>query len=91
MAAAGISFYFSGDRLTEAYRLLAGLLFGVLCLLYPRIGVFTRYRPPAASLVFVTAAWSVALLAVLGFVYVLGISIKLNQSFLIVFLSLIHI
>ena len=85
MVAAGISLYFSGEKLTETYRLLAGLLLVALWLLYPRIGVFTRYRPPAASLVFVTAAWSVALLAVLGFVYVLGISLMLNQNFLIVF------
>jgi len=80
-----LSLLYAGQEPTEAYRLFAGLLLGVLCLLYPRLGVFTRYRPPAASLVFVTAAWSISSLAVLGFVYVFGLSITLDQRFLVAF------
>ncbi len=76
---------FSDETLADSHRLLGVLLAAILCLFYPRVGVFTRYRPPGAALMFVTAAWSVAILALLGVLFVFGITLHLDRDFLVAF------
>ena len=83
IAAGACSLSITDNALTEPYRLFAGFLFSVMCLLYPRIGVFTKYRPPAASLVFITAAWSVSMLAVFGSLRLMAQSLTFDTNFLI--------
>jgi len=85
LIAGALGLFVTETAWSESYRLLSGALLASLCLFYPRLGVFTRYRPPAASLVFVTAVWSVALLAAVGSLLLLAQSLRFAPEFLVVF------
>lgn len=85
LVAGGFSLSVANVSLNGSHRILGVLLLGILCLLYPRIGVFTRYRPPAASVIFVTAAWSAAVLGLLALLLMLEIGMHMDRTFLVTF------